>query len=277
VGFNGRSHGSTELKDETSTSLTYGFVLAPFKGLEITADYYLIKLSNEVEYQSSDTILREEADCRLGQTPGGQAVDINSALCQQVLGQVVRNSPSAASNPFGITSVLVLPINAALDRTSGIDLNIHYVLPTDRIGNFDFNLGVTDVLTHVIQLFPGDPGVNELDDWYDYVIPRYKASYSVAWTIGNATTTVHGSKLGGIPNYDGTVRLGSTEVYNASFNYRFGPHAALTLIVDNLFDTKPGKDNTWTSYPYYSGRWFSPVGRAFFAEFNYRVGGSTGR
>lgn len=272
VGFNGRSHGSIALKDETSTSLTYGVVFSPVRGLELSADYYSIKLSNEVEYQSSDTVLREEADCRLGQTIGGDPVDINSALCQQVISQVVRNSPNAVSNPSGITSVLVLPINAAVDQTSGIDLNAHYMLATDRFGRFDFAVGVTDVLTHTIQLFAGDPVVNELNDYYDYVIPRYKASYSVAWAIGPVKTTVHGSTLGGLPNYDGTERLGSTSLYNASVSYKLARGATLTLIVDNLFDTRPQRDMSWTSYPYYASSWFSPIGRAFFLQANYHFG-----
>ena len=274
VGYNGRSRGSTALKDETSKSFTYGLVYSPTKALQITADYYLIKLSNEVEYQSSDAVLREEADCRLGQDTAGQPVDIGSALCQQVLSQVVRNSPNAASNAEGITSVLVLPINAAVDRTSGIDVNARYLLDAGRFGSFNFNLGFTNVLTHTIQLFAGDPVVNELTDFYNYVIPRNKASYSVGWNIGNLTTTLHGSRLGGLPNYDGSVRLAPTSVYNASANYRFNPRASMTFIVDNLFDTKPKRDATWTAYPYYASRWFSPVGRAFFVQFSYRFGGT---
>ncbi|OOG61311.1 hypothetical protein B0E46_15065 [Rhodanobacter sp. B04] len=277
VGFNGRSHGSTTLKDETSKSFTYGFVYSPVRNLDISADYYIIKLNNEVEYQSSDTILREEADCRLGQTAAGVPVDINSGLCQQVLSQVVRNSASAPSNPEGITSVLVLPINAAVDRTSGVDFNTHYLLETQHAGTFDFNLGLTYVATHKVQLFKGDPTVNELTDLYDYVIPRSKAGYSVAWTLGRFTTTVHGSRLGGLPNYDGTQRLGPTFVYNASFNYRFTPRATLTFVVDNLFDKKPAPDSTWTSYPYYSRSWFNPIGRAYFIEASYRFGGSAGQ
>ena len=53
--------------------------------------------------------------------------------------------------------------------------------------------------------------------------PRTKASYSASWNIGPVTTTVHGSRLGGLPNYDGTQRLGATSVYNASMNYRIDP------------------------------------------------------
>lgn len=277
VGYNGRSHGSTTLKNETSKSFTYGFVYSPIRNLDISADYYIIKLSNEVQYQGSDTILREEADCRLGQNAAGAPVDINSALCQQVLGQVARNSPTASNNPEGITSVLVLPINAAVDRTSGVDFNTHYTLETRRMGKFDFNLGLTYVATHKIQLFKDDPVVNELTDLYSYVIPRSKASYSVAWTLGKFSTTVYGSRLGGLPNYSGTQRLGPTFVYNGSINYRFTPHASLTLVVDNLLDTRPKRDNTWTSYPYYSRSWFNPIGRAFFVEASYRFGGSDGQ
>ena len=277
VSFNGRSHGSTALEDETSTSATVGFVFSPFRGFEITADYYDITLKKEVTYQSSDTILREEADCRLGQTVDGTAVNTNSALCQQVIDQVVRNAADAADNPLGITSVLVLPINAAIDKTSGIDANARYSLQTGRYGRFNFDVGVTSVLTHTIQLHPGDAVDNQLTDYYYYVIPRNKLNYSVAWNIGNLTSTLHGSRLGGLPNYDGTIRLGATEVYNASLNYRFSPRASVTLVVDNLFDTKPQRDPSWTSYPYYASRWFNPVGRTYFAQFSYRLGGAKDR
>jgi iron complex outermembrane receptor protein len=273
VGFDGRSIGSTTLKDETSESLTYGIVFAPFSGLEVSADYYLIRLANEVEYQSSDTILREEADCRLGVTLGGQAVDTNSALCQSVESQVVRNPANAFSNPLDITSVLVLPINAAVDRTSGIDINARYHVSTAVAGSFDFKFGFTDVLTHTIQLFPGDPVDNELTDYFTYVIPRYKGSYSATWSIGRISTTLHGSLLGGLPNFEGTARLPSTQRYNGSLSYRLNDRGTVTFIVDNLFDSRPQRDSTWTSYPYYASNWFDPTGRAFFVQFHYRIGG----
>jgi len=172
--------------------------------------------------------------------------------------------------------VLVLPINAAIDRTSGVDFNTHYLWETDRFGNFNFNLGYTYVITHDIQLFAGDAVVSELTDYYDYVIPRSKANYSAGWTIDQFTTTLFGTRLGGLPNFDGTKRLGPTFLYNATMNYRLNSRTALSFIVDNLFDSKPGRDRTWTSYPYYASRWFSPVGRAYFVEINYRFGGSEG-
>jgi outer membrane receptor protein involved in Fe transport len=56
--------------------------------------------------------------------------------------------------------------------------------------------------------------------------------------------------------------------------YRFTDRGTFTFFVDNLFDEKPPRDPTWTAYPYYSRNWFSPVGRAYFFEVNYRFGGS---
>jgi outer membrane receptor protein involved in Fe transport len=268
VDYNGRSHGSTALKNETSRSFTYGFVYSPVRGLDITADYYNIRLKNEVLYQDSDMILRQEADCRLG------VLDIHSALCQQVLTQVVRNPETDLANPLGITSVLVLPINAAVDRTSGIDFKAHYKWETDRAGTFDFDLGYTYVISHTLQQFPGDPVVDELKDLYNYVIPRDKTSYSVTWNYDKFTTTLYGYRLGGLPDYDGTQRLAPTFVYNGSFNYRWNDALTLSLIVDNLFDKEPRRKGDWTSYPYYPNRWYSPLGRSFFVQANYRFGGS---
>ncbi|MBS0487920.1 MAG: TonB-dependent receptor [Proteobacteria bacterium] len=261
VSFNGRSHGSIDLNNETSKSATWGFVYSPLSNLDFSADYYIINLKNELVYQSSDQILRWEAQCRTGE------LDINSGLCQAAVNQVFRNAAG------DITSVLVLPINAATHRTSGTDFKIHYLWRTDRIGSFDFNLGGTYVVTNRIQNYPGDPFVSEIEDYYDYVIPRSKANGSVTWNYGNFTTTLYGARLGGLPNYDGDQRMGPTMMYNASFGYRWSKDINIGFTVDNLFDSKPGRDATWISYPYYARRWFNPTGRAYFLEFSYRFGG----
>jgi iron complex outermembrane recepter protein len=271
VYFDAASHGSTALKDETSTSFTYGVVFSPWRTLQLSVDYYRITLKNEVTYQASDQILREEADCRLGSTPTGQPVAGNSAMCQQVLSQVTREPKNFTLNPSGIIAVESLPINAAEDRTSGFDVNGRYQLDLGRVGVFDFSLGLTSVLTHTIE-YPGTPPDDELEDLYTYVIPRYKASASIGWTIGPVTTTFYGQKIGGLPNYDGTERLPPTYVYNASLGYRIGERAELSLACDNVFNTPPQFDPTWVSYPYYNHDWFNPVGRSFLAEFSYRFG-----
>jgi hypothetical protein len=39
----------------------------------------------------------------------------------------------------------------------------------------------------------------------------------------------------------------------------------------DLFDTKPQFDPSWTSWPFYTRNWFSPVGREFYLSFNYQL------
>ena len=268
VSFNGASHGSTALKDETSVSYTYGLVFSPTKNISFNADYYNIALTNEVLYQSSDTILRQEADCRLG------VLVTNSPFCQQVISQVSRFPHSDLSYPDGIIAVHVLPINAASERTSGLDLGAHWAIEAGRAGTFDLSGAYTHVIKHTIQLSADQPVDDELTDLYYYVIPKDKATYAAGWTLSKFTATIHGNWLGGLPNYDGTKRLSPTQVYNASMVYRFTERGMFTFFVDNLFDEKPQRDPTWTSYPYYSRNWFSPVGRAYFFEASYRFGGS---
>jgi outer membrane receptor protein involved in Fe transport len=246
-------------------------VFAPWRTLQLAVDYYRITLKNEVVYQSSDELLREEADCRLGSTPTGQTVDGSSAMCQQVISQVTREPASFTLNPLGIIAVESLPINAAEDRTSGFDVNGRYALEAGRVGIFDFSFGLTSVLTHTID-YPGTPTDNELEDLYDYVIPRYKASASISWTLGPVTTTFYGQRIGGLPNYAGTERLPPTNVYNASLAYHFWERAELTLACDNVFNTLPQYDPTYINYPYYSSQWFNPVGRSFLAEVSYKFG-----
>src|SRR5262249_34343849 len=155
-------------------------------------------------------ILCEEADCRLGTLP------IESQLCQQAISQVFRNPVTNDSTSEAITSVLLLPINAAIERTSGIDISARYQLDAGRIGTFNFTANYTQVFTHTIQQFAGDPLDDELTDYFFYVIPKNKGNASVAWTIGGLTSTLYAYRLGGLPNYEGTLRLPPTAVYNGS-------------------------------------------------------------
>lgn len=273
--FNGRSHGSTELDDETSTSFTYGFVYSPILNLDFSLDYYRIKVKNGVSYQDSEKILRQEADCRLGMTVDGTPVNGSSSFCQQIQSQVVRNSPTAAFNPDGITSVLSLPINAAMEYTSGYDFDSHYRLVTDGLGQFNFRLGATYVIKHRSQLSPDSPVDNQMTDLYYYLIPRTKMNASVTWSYYDFTTTLYGSRLGGIPDYDGTKRLAPTSEYNATFDYSITPALNVSLIVNNVFDKRPRRDETWNPYPYYYIPWSNPMGRAFFLGATLKLGGKS--
>ncbi|HKT27360.1 TonB-dependent receptor plug domain-containing protein, partial [Dyella sp.] len=82
--------GNTNLMDITAKTYTAGFVWSTSDNrLSWSVDYDIIRVNNEVVTLSTDQILSEEANCRLGVSDNGeQTYDINSPTCQQVLGEV---------------------------------------------------------------------------------------------------------------------------------------------------------------------------------------------
>lgn len=262
--------GNRNLKPETSTSFGYGVVLQPFKSFDISVDYFDIRLKNEVLDMDIDTLLREEADCRLGGTTTGGKVDPNSPTCRDTLSRIVRNSVSAPLNPNQLTGVRINPINVALERTSGIDVSTHYRLQTD-FGRFLLTGSYTWVDTHATQRFSGDKKVNVFDLSSNVDVPREKGSLSLNWTYDKFSATIHGQYLGKLPNYDQNAYIKPSYLYNASVQYQINDQTKLSVVVDNLFDKMPPKDKTYGSWPYYDISWFDSVGRSVFVQLTYKL------
>jgi len=73
--------GNRDLQPETSKSLNAGVVFQPTRNISLSADYFRVEMKNQVLDMNIDTLLRDEADCRIGQTAGGTAVDPTSPTC----------------------------------------------------------------------------------------------------------------------------------------------------------------------------------------------------
>jgi len=263
--------GNRNLDPETSTSWTAGFVWSPLDGLDFSLDWFDIDMRDQVQDMSVDAILRDEAACRLGQ------LDITSPTCIDALSRITR---SANGSLYGI---YVNPINVARETTSGVDLTARYRFDTG-IGAFTLTANHTWVDHHDFQQYPGDPVEDEFAVNSGFDIPRTKTSASVTWEYGAFSTTLHGQRLGKLPNgwsYDQVWEDGdpgpyipATYRYNLSMAYRFNDHSRLALAVTNLFDKMPPKDPTYTSYPYYDISWFDAVGRTINLQYTHKFGGS---
>lgn len=270
--------GNRKLKPETSTSWTTGFVWSPTSAFDLSIDYFDIDMRKQVQDLSVQEILIDEANCRIGADINGNPVDPNSPTCIEAISRVTR-LPSGK-----LYGIYVNPINVARERTSGVDLSAHYKLET-RVGDFHFNGNYTWTRKHSFQQYDGDVTVDEFAVNSGYDIPRNKTSLTVSWVRDPLTLSLHGERLGRLPNsdsYDQVVDIeagdkawiDATWRFNASAQYRFNDHAQMSLSVDNLFDKKPPKDPTYTAYPYYDISWFDSVGRSYYVEFTYKFGGS---
>lgn len=269
-GIVAQRNGNRRLKPETARSINAGIVWSPSRHFDVSVDYFRVSLSNQVQDLSIDTLLRDEADCRIGQTMGGSAVDINSPTCQDALARVHRFGGGV--NNGQLDSVSVNPINVAHEKTSGIDIAVHGSVPTD-VGEFGLSVAHTHVFDHTFRQYPGDASINKLAYTSGYYIPRDKSTASISWSLEGLKWTLEGKRLGKLPNYDEDAYIRASYLFNTTLQYDFTDHLRGSLTVTNLFDQLPVKDPTYASYPYYDISWFDSVGRSVFMQLTYKLGG----
>jgi outer membrane receptor protein involved in Fe transport len=259
--------GNIELGVETSKSFSAGFVWSPLDGLDLAVDYYQIKVMNQVQVQDRERLRITEANCRLGKTDTGVAVDINSPTCRDALARVIRDADG------DISSVRFAPINIAKEETSGIDVAASYRLQT-RAGDFRVNGNYTWVRDHTFQRYPGDASEDMLHyETFSPALPRAKANVGVNWDKGAWGASLFGNYLGRVPNYDDDAWTQATWRFNAGARYDISDHLRVSLSVNNLFDKMPPKDPTWANYPYYDTAWFDSMGRSYFVQVTWKLGG----
>ncbi len=264
-GIVAQRNGNRRLKPETAKSLNAGIVWAPSRHFDVSVDYFRVSLSNQVQDLSIDTLLRDEAECRMGE------MDINSPTCQDALARVHRFASGV--NEGQLDSVSVNPINIAHEKTSGIDIAIHGMLPTS-FGEFSLSLAHTHVFDHDFRQYPGDATIDKLAYDSGYYIPRDKSTASLTWSLEGLKWTLEGRRLGKLPNYDEDAYIKASYLFNTTVQYDFTDHLRGSLSVTNLLDTNPVKDNTYSGYPYYDISWFDSVGRSMFLQLTYKLGGS---
>ena len=264
--------GNRDLDPETSTSWTAGVVWSPTSDFDVSLDYFDIRMRNQVQDMSVGQILRDEASCRLGD------LDPASPTCVDALSRITRIDGD-------LYGVFVNPVNVAHENTSGVDLSAHYKLAT-RFGDFRFGANHSWVRRHDFQQYTGDPVEDQFAVNSGFDIPKTKSSATVGWNFQRWSASLHGERLGKLPNSDsfdqvydpedgGSPWIGATWRYNLAAGYRFNDAVQVSLAVNNLFDKLPPKDASYTAYPYYDTSWFDSVGRSVYFNVTYKFGAKT--
>lgn len=260
--------GNMDLDVETSRSASVGFVWSPSANFDLAVDYYRIRVMNQVQTQDRELLRSTEADCRLGVTDSGQSVDINSPTCVDALARVIRDADGY------ITSVHFSPINIANEETSGIDLTANYRLQTASAGDFRFTGSYTWADEHTRQQYPGDPEEDMLDVSFSATtLPRHKGNLGMSWDRNAWGASLFGNYLGKVANYGNDAWTGATWRFNAGGRYDVTDHLRVSLTVNNLLDKMPPRDATWSNYPYYDTSWFDSMGRSYYLQITWKLGG----
>ncbi|QGZ40720.1 TonB-dependent receptor plug domain-containing protein [Pseudoduganella flava] len=256
-------YGSRDLKPERGRSYGAGIVWSPSTAFDVSADYWNIRIDDLVTNLSADTLLRDEATCRLGQQ------DIASPTCVDALARITRYAADSLVKPGEIKEIRVNPINAAQQSTSGFDVSAKYALRTAGYGTFTLRGAYTKTLTLRSKQFAGDAVSDDLHnlegtDWPD------KLAASLNWNVGPWSTTVFATRYGKIPNAAQTAYLSPTTLVNASAVYQVNKRLSVSLIVNNVANRiKSDTSGGWPNYPVGN---YSPAGRTGWVELNYHFG-----
>ena len=269
----GQRVGNTLLKEEEGESLSVGFVWEIMDGLSISADYYDIELEDVVGDLSLALVLEREAECRLGTTVGGQAVDPNSLECRDALNRITREPINGTILDENIRQVNTGPINRSVTQTTGVDATVRYTLDTDRFGTWSSQLQWSHVLSDESAEFAGDPLDNDRDDLQSFNW-RSRLRGSVTWNKGDFTTTLFGIRNGSLPNWAETFRTGPSMNYNLTMQYQIADNQQVGLFIQNVLDTEPTVDDTFNAYPYFLFRNFDPTGREWFLQYQISFNGN---
>ena len=265
-GANYTQLGNQNLGFESGRSFDYGVVITPIEQVELSVDYWNLRINNEVSLIDYDALLRVEAACRLGQ------LNSSSSQCQQAYGEVTRNPPNAPLNPNSITNITLYPINAAYERTDGVDIGAKFRWELPGFGKFQWTSTYTKVMSHYYDQGPGDQPLDLIRSFNnpngDSDFPD-KLTSTLAWTLQDWSATVEADRYGTIINSALTGYLTPTTLVNLSVSYQLG-NATLGVIVDNLFDTQK-RDNS-AGWPYYPVGYYMPYGREGWLEFSYHFG-----
>lgn len=240
------------LHEETAASDGIGFVWDIADKLSLSVDWWSIHLKGKAEYLDATTILSNDANCLLGKTASGAAVDPHSAACKLYSSLVTRDTAGE------LTGYSLEAINRAGVRTKGYDASLKYAWRWDAVGNLSLNAGYSRTLSYDVKLAEGDPWVSYMKCSYSYyscgdqpVAFRDRTNLTLSWNQGDWAASLYGYRNGARRNYQSTGWLQPYVAWNGSVSRKLTDKIRLSLDVDNLFDKYGPKDTTMTWYPFY--------------------------
>ena len=252
-------NNNPDLKPEVSRSATFGFVIEPAKGYNLSLDYWNIKRKDEIALKSNDELLATESAQPAGvinRLPLNQDATFTS---------VDGSSTASVQTKYGvnagpISSINGMFLNVSKTKTSGFDVGAAARIAS-RVGRWDLSLNATRLLelrTYFSERDGGSYGDN-LAGRYGY--SKTVANFTTALQTGNMSnslrfvwnspTSLNGDYTDDLYTVEGCAsrkwsadecRVASYVRTDYNFNYTGVKNLTVSAHVGNLFNRRPPID-----------------------------------
>ena len=266
------TQGDLNLEEETGFSSVVGFVWTPFEDFAISLDVYTINVENMVTTLGASTYSQLEAECRLGFDRNGNALDGDSAYCQELYSRVIRQAGPVASEVDPINEMYLSSINMGLQEQTGADLGIDYTLQLDDMGELRFNFDYSYVDEIKVQILQTDEVDDTVRDTSYYQNPyRYRSTLSTSWKKEDWVTTLYFNRVGGTRNWNGDARTSAYTTANLHVAYQHDENWSGSFTVVNLENSRPPEEAKWESWPFFNSYAYTNggIGTEFYLNLTY--------
>ncbi|MRW91368.1 TonB-dependent receptor [Duganella sp. FT80W] len=255
--------GSTNLSPERSKNATFGVMWEPIKNLSVGADFWSIRLTNQIgTLTDSDVLAHPEL--------------FASHIIRNASGDLATDG-SLCPNPLTCGYLDLRTQNLGDVNTNGIDLSANYRLRTKDYGSFTFSDNATWVHKYEYQNFAGDEMHQRVGVYSgDGPIFRWQNTLNVNWSKGKYGAGLTGHYKSGYQDYNGEDaevadhRVASYTTWDTYGSYEAMQNLTLTAGVRNLFDRNPPLSYQTSNFQVgYDPRYTDPTGRTFYVRATY--------
>lgn len=251
--------GITELKEETSQTLSLGLTGRISKNFELTLDAYQVHVNDRIVYTGS--------------------------LGNDVFGDPIEGLQSILK-PLGVSSARFFT-NAVNTSTKGIDLVLNYRAPLNQ-GYLNISLLYNRNQTEVDQTLNDLPAIFEgQEDVYfgsqersliETNIPQDKSIFTIDRVGGRLSFTLRNTLWGKVTRDGfpfGDVQEHSSKITtDISTSYQLSDHISVIIGANNLFNAFPDKqifDNSYFGVFKYAPVQMGTTGTFYFARLSYQL------
>lgn len=256
--FFSENPGNPDLKEEISRSFSFGAVFEPASWLNMSLDYYDIKVRNEVGVFDLDEILQMEADGR------NDELASNGIIITRSLNSEGDNAVESVINPY---------LNLGEKQTRGIDLGLESTYKFDD-QYVSLSSSASKPLTFKEKLFPGSETKDVLGKYSKAsgYHPVYRLNNTVTYGIGKNSLSLSSRTVGPHRKIEDIGGFKSYTEYDAQYRLNYSEAGSLTLGVNNLMNTQGGVDeeNAFGIETVDTGL-YSITGRSYYMTAAYRI------